>query len=48
MLNKREDISGLNINGKTIKLLQMADDTTIFTSNHEDAGRIIRLLKAFF
>jgi hypothetical protein len=25
----------------------MADDTTIFTSNHNDAGKIIRLLKAF-
>jgi hypothetical protein len=48
MLNKREDISGLNINGKNIKLLQMADDTTIFTTNHTDAGRIIRLLKAFY
>jgi hypothetical protein len=48
MLSKREDISGLLINGKSIKLLQMADDTTIFTSSHQDAGKIIRLLKAFF
>jgi hypothetical protein len=25
----------------------MADDTTIFTNNHQDVGRIMRLLKAF-
>ena len=48
MLYKRDDISGLVINGKTIKLLQMADDTTIFTTNHNDVGRVLRLLKAFY
>jgi hypothetical protein len=26
----------------------MADDTTIFTSNHQDVGKITRLLKAFY
>jgi hypothetical protein len=47
MLIKRQDISGLQIGNRQIKLLQMADDTTIFTNNHQDVGRIMRLLKAF-
>jgi exonuclease III len=47
MLNKREDINGLKIGTKNISLLQMADDTTIFTNNHQDVGKILRLLKAF-
>jgi hypothetical protein len=47
MLNKRQDISGLQLGNRQIKLLQMADDTTIFTNNHQDVGRIMRLLKAF-
>jgi hypothetical protein len=47
MLNKREDINGLTIGTKKIKLLQMADDTTIFINNHQDVGKVLRLLKAF-
>jgi hypothetical protein len=47
MINKREDITGLIIGTKSIKLLQMADDTTIFINKHQDAGKILRLLKAF-
>lgn len=48
MLNKRTDISGLRFGYREIKVLQMADDTTIFTSKKEDIGKILRLLKAFY
>jgi hypothetical protein len=48
MLEKRTDITGIQIGPKQIKLLQMADDTTIFTSRHQDVGKILRLLKAFY
>jgi hypothetical protein len=48
MLGKRDDISGIKIGDQNIKMLQLADDTTIFTSNLKDIGRILRLLKAFY
>ena len=47
MLKKRKDISGITINGKEIKILQMADDTTLFTRNIKDVEKIMRLLKLF-
>jgi hypothetical protein len=47
ILYKRKDISGIPINNKEIKILQMADDTTLFTSSIEDVGNILKLLKVF-
>jgi hypothetical protein len=47
MLIKRHDITGITFGNREIKMLQMADDTTIFTSRGEDVGKILRLLKAF-
>ena len=48
MLNKRKDIKGLKIGNTDIKILQMADDTTIFASGKEEVGKILSLLKAFY
>ena len=45
---KRKDISGITFGNKEIKMLQMADDTTIFTSRGEDIGKILELLKTVF
>jgi hypothetical protein len=48
MLYKSEDISGIKVGDKEIKILQMADDTTIFTTNLEDIPRILKVLKNFY
>jgi hypothetical protein len=47
MLKQRKDISGVTIDDKEIKILQMADDTTILTSKAEDIPKILKLLKEF-
>jgi hypothetical protein len=47
MLNQNKDISGVKINDKELKILQMADDTTILTSNIEDIPKILKLLQDF-
>ena len=47
MLNQRLDISGVSIRGKQVKILQMANDTTILTSNAEDVPKILNLLKEY-
>jgi hypothetical protein len=47
MLVNRKDISGLVVGDKEIKNLQMADDTTIFTSNAEDVPKIVEVLNQF-
>ena len=47
MLNQRQDIAGVSIKGKQVKILQMADDTTILTSNIEDIPKILDLLEDF-
>jgi hypothetical protein len=47
MLHKRGDISGVSIEGKEIKILQMADDTTIMTSEIDDIPKILELLQDF-
>jgi uncharacterized protein YdaL len=47
MLKNREDISGVSIEGKEIKILQMADDTTIMTGEIEDIPKILELLQDF-
>ena len=47
MLNQRQDITGVSIEGKQVKILQMADDTTILTSNIEDVPKILDLLEDF-
>ena len=36
MLLQRKDIAGVSIKNKEVKILQMADDTTILTSKLED------------
>jgi hypothetical protein len=48
MLHKDKDISGINVKDKEIKILQMADDTTIFTTNLEDIPKILKILKDFY
>jgi exonuclease III len=47
MLSQRKDISGVTIDNHEIKILQMADDTTILTSDVEDIPKILQLLKDF-
>jgi hypothetical protein len=47
MLDQNKDISGVNIQGKEVKILQMADDTTILTSEAQDIPKILTLLKDF-
>ena len=47
MLNQNKDISGVKIKDKELKILQMADDTTILTSKIEDIPKILKLLKEF-
>ena len=48
MLYKNKNISGITVGDKEIKILQMADDTTIFTTNLEDIPKILKVLKNFF
>jgi hypothetical protein len=47
MLKERKDIAGVYVNNKEIKILQMADDTSILTSNIKDIPKILALLKEF-
>jgi exonuclease III len=47
MLVSRNDISGLMVGDKEIKILQMADDTTIFTNNIQDIPNILEVLDIF-
>jgi exonuclease III len=47
MLVQRKDISGVSIQESEVKILQMADDTTILTSNKQDIPKILDLLKEF-
>jgi hypothetical protein len=47
MLQQNKDISGIYIGDKEVKILQMADDTTILTSNMDDIPKILDLLKTF-
>ena len=47
MLVQRNDIAGVSIQGKELKILQMADDTTILTSNKDDIPKILQLLDEF-
>ena len=48
MLHQCKDISGILVGDKEIKILQMADDTTILTSNMKDIPKILKLLKVFY
>jgi exonuclease III len=48
MLQTDNEISGINIGGKDIKILQMADDTTILTSDINDVPKILTLLDTFY
>jgi hypothetical protein len=48
MLLNRKDITGLLVGDKEIKILQMADDTTIFTSNVQDVPKILEVLDQFY
>ena len=47
MLVQRNDIAGVSIQGKELKILQMADDTTILTRNKKDIPKILELLEDF-
>ena len=47
MLTNRKDISGVMVGDKEIKILQMADDTTIFTSDVQDIPKIVEVLNHF-
>jgi hypothetical protein len=48
MLHKNKDIHGIRVGDKEIKILQMADDTTIFTTNLDDIPKILTTLKEFY
>jgi hypothetical protein len=48
MLYKNKDINGIIVGDKEIKILQMADDTTIFTTKLEDVPKILKILKEFY
>jgi hypothetical protein len=48
MLQNRNDIHGLMVDNIDIKILQMADDTTILTSRMEDVPKIVELLEQFY
>jgi exonuclease III len=48
MLQNQKDISGLKVGNEEIKILQMADDTTIFTSNLQDVPIILAILDDFY
>jgi hypothetical protein len=47
MLNENKDIKGIKVGNTEIKILQMADDTTILTSEIEDIPKILDLLITF-
>jgi exonuclease III len=47
MLDQNKDITGVNVQEREVKILQMADDTTILTSNVQDIPKILTLLKDF-
>jgi hypothetical protein len=47
MLNKAKGIKGVLVGNTEIKILQMADDTTILTRDIKDVPKILNLLKTF-
>jgi exonuclease III len=47
MLTNSKNIKGILVKNKEIKVLQMADDTTILTRDIKDVPRILKLLKLF-
>ena len=47
MLHMCNNISGLKVRNKEIKILQMADDTTIFTSVGQDVPKLLSVLRDF-
>jgi hypothetical protein len=47
MLDKNNEIKGIKVETKELKILQMADDTTILTSDLKDIPKILELLETF-
>ena len=47
MLQNNNEIRGIEVGDKEIKILQMADDTTIFTSRLQDIPKILEVLQTF-
>ena len=41
-------IQGINLNGYQVKIMQMADDTTIFVKDHVSLHRVLFILHLFF
>ena len=48
MLLKCKDISGMKVGEKELKILQMADDTTILTSDIKNVPKILNVLNDFY
>ena len=48
MLKNANDISGIKVGGKELKILQMPDDTTILTSSIDDVPKILEILQDFY
>jgi hypothetical protein len=48
MLQKSKEISGIKVGDKELKILQMADDTTILTSSIDDVPKILKVLDDFY
>ena len=48
MLDLDKEISGIKVGEKEVKILQMADDTTILTSDINDVPKIMDLLTTFY
>jgi hypothetical protein len=48
MLHSNKDIHGIKVGDSEIKILQMADDTTIFTTDLTDIPKILNILKDFY
>ena len=42
-----EDIHGVKIHGRSVKLTQMADDTTIFVQDHTSLQKVLNLMDEF-
>ena len=45
LLKSNNDIKGIVVDGKEIKVTQFADDTTLFVNDHQSVIKLLKLLK---
>ena len=45
LLKSNNDIKGIAVDGKEIKVTQFADDTTVFVNDHQSVINLLKLLK---